>query len=196
MRYPRERLRPPQEETETPGFAPNDLSDDRKPGDWQTRYADRTAQRGIRREALYLWALLLLVPAFLFVCWLGVPGKWCGLDAGRSTTLSLYLYSWLGGTLGGTLFATKWLYHSVAKNIWNQDRFWWRLLTPHIAGGLGFTAIVIIRSSVFQVFNATSVSMPTVAVSIGFLAGYLSDGVAAKLSDLAQTFFGATERHE
>ena len=31
---------------------------------------------------------------------------------------------------GGSTFATKWLYHSVAKAEWNRDRIVWRFVAP------------------------------------------------------------------
>lgn len=179
-----------------PGFAPDSLTDGRKPGDWKTRYTDEVATRQIRSEAVYLMALLLVAPMLILITWLGYPGKWLGIATAKNTNLSIYLYGWLGGMFGGTVFALKWLYHSVAKHIWNQDRLLWRLCTPLVSGALGLTSLIMVRSSVFKIFDSASLTAPSVALTVSILAGYLSDGFAAKLTELAQTFFGTTEQHK
>lgn len=44
--------------------------------------------------------------------------------------LQSYVLAGLGGLLGGLVFCGKWLYHSIAKGRWHQDRRMWRFL-PH-----------------------------------------------------------------
>ena len=42
---------------------------------------------------------------------------------------------WMVGSVGGTIFAIKWLVHSVANGLWHQDRFLWRVFVP-LTGGI------------------------------------------------------------
>lgn len=53
-----------------PGFAPNDLGDGRKPGDWKSRYPDKEARDAINIEALYGFFLLIVSPVVFLVIWL------------------------------------------------------------------------------------------------------------------------------
>jgi len=152
-----------------PGFAPKDLTDGRTPGDWRSKY-EPDAWRHILREAIYLSLVLLVLIGLFFFIWLGYPQRFWHLSDQRNLTLSRYCLAWCSGTLGGVLFAMKWLYHSVAKQLWNFDRCLWRYLTPHISGGLAFATVGIIQSlGVFDP-NLTATSAKTVAV--GFLVGF------------------------
>lgn len=101
-----------------------------------------------------------------------------------------YSFSWLGGTLGGTLFAIKWLYHSVAKWKWNEDRKLWRYFTPPISGALAFIVVLLISSGVLKIFDQNAMRSPSLSLAIGFMVGYFSDSAIAKLSEVAQTLFG------
>jgi hypothetical protein len=136
-----------EESTEKPkpipetAFAPGDLTDGRKPGEWRSRY-DNEAWSHIRKEAVYLCCLLVLVVALMLLVWLGFFQHVLHLSSAAGLTLSRYSFAWLGGMLGGVLFAMKWQYHSVAKLMWHLDRSVWRL-TPHISGGLAFASFAI-----------------------------------------------------
>src|SRR6266498_6151749 len=127
------------------GFAPRDLTDGRPPGDWRSRY-DSAAWKWIVVEGVYLAVVLAAVVVSIVVVWLRLPATWWQLPPMQSATFTRYAYAWLGGTLGGVLFAMKWLYHSVGKEMWHIDRSPWRYLTPHISGGLAFATIAILNS--------------------------------------------------
>lgn len=173
----------------TTEFAPRDITDNRKPYDWKPRYPDE-ARRQIRWEAVYVAVMLLLVPILLFVVWMRWPNLLLKLTDDRYSTLALFGYAWLGGSLGGTLFDLKWLYHSVGKGLWHVERRLWRILIPHISGGYAFAIIVLISSGIFRIFDATTLSRPPVVVGIGFLVGYFSDSAIGKLNEIANTLFG------
>jgi hypothetical protein len=56
---------------------------------------------------------------------------------GPSATLESFVAStspwgsmFFSALAGGAIFATKWLYHSVAKGEWNRDRILWRFIAP------------------------------------------------------------------
>lgn len=178
------------DEQPSPGFAPVDLTDGRKMFDWKSRYPDE-AKRQIRWEAASVIVLLFATPIALFLVWQGCPRDWLGLSPERYPTCARYAYAWLGGMLGGTLFDLKWLYHSVAKGLWHAERRLWRMLIPHVSGGLAFAVILLISSGLFKIFAVDELSRPPVVVGIGFLVGYFSDSAIGKLTEVANTIFGA-----
>ncbi len=174
-----------------PGFAPEDYTDNRQLGDWRSKY-DTEARRHIRWEATYLTALLALVVIAMFLVWLGLPQKRLMLSDHMSLTFSRYAMAGLSGVFGGVLFAMKWLYHSVAKQLWNLDRRLWRYFAPVISGGLAFATISIAQS--FAVLDPRMVATSAHTTALGFLVGFFSDNALAKLAEVAQTLFGPTHR--
>lgn len=183
------------EEVEEPGFAPHDLTDGRKPGEWQTRYSDPVARGKIRNEALYLGLWLAFSLAFLILLVLELPQHWGNLSGKTLQQFNLCIGAWLAGTLGGTAYSLKWLYHTVAHNTWNIDRRLWRFFTPHISGVLGLLVILIVSSGLFGFFNPRSIDKLTFVIGLAFLTGYFSDLAFAKLADVATSIFGTTKRH-
>jgi hypothetical protein len=202
-----------------PGFAPADPTDGRDYGDWKTRYSDPLAQKKIRFEAIYLFihlALVIIVVFFVTLCSDrtaleaasgrpkleadGLPGikskKPEPAEAG-SFSQSLHwqqlLHAFLGGVLGGTLLSIKWLYHVVAKNLWNIDRRLWRLFTPYLSGALALAFVVLMGSGLIVVFDQKSLGSVWVCFGLSFLVGYFSDTATAKLSEVARTLFGTTK---
>jgi hypothetical protein len=174
--------------------------DDRRSGDWKTRYCDE-ALRHVRLEAIYLAVhlggvlLAVFVLAIIFDRGSGAAGG--STSTGDPTTgfgwLQI-LHAWLGGILGGAVFSIKWLVHAVAKNIWNIDRRLWRLFTPHVSGALCFAFVALMASGLVVIIDKKTLSSPLVCFGIGFLIGYFSDNAIGKLTELAQTLFGATKR--
>jgi hypothetical protein len=128
--------------------------------------------------------------------WLQYPKHWLSIDDSKYSDVLTYSLAWLGGTLGGTLFDLKWLYHSVAKQQWHLDRRLWRLFTPHISGGLAFVMIALISSGVFRVFDNTATKSCSLVVSVSFLVGYFSDSAIAKLTEIAETLFGTSRARQ
>lgn len=178
-------------------FAPADRSDGgRKPGEWQSKYPEPAAQRNIWFEAGYLALLLFSIPIILLLFWLDYPQKWVGLSDQKYKTILKYGTAWLGGTLGGTLFDIKWLYHCIARQIWHLDRRLWRLMTPHISGGLAFVFIALISSGVLRIFDSQAMDSLSMVVGVSFLVGYFSDSAVAKLTEIADTIFGASRSND
>lgn len=163
----------------------------RRPENWKSFYADYPiAVKQIRREAIYLIALLFLIPILMMLFWIGRIGDWLHVPQQYRLGMSNYALSWLGGTLGGTLFAMKWLYHSVAKHEWYSDRQYWRYLTPHLSGALSFAIITLISSGLLKIFDQSALHDPSTMVGLGFLCGYFSDSAIAKMTEVADTLFG------
>jgi hypothetical protein len=178
------------DEQPVPDFAPVDLTDNRKAFDWKSKYPDE-AKKQIRLECAYLVVLLFLAPITLFLLWLGYPRSWLALSETQYPTFAHYAYAWVGGTLGGTLFDLKWLYHSVAKGLWHLERRLWRMVIPHVSGGLAFAVVLLICSGLFKVFSVGELSRPPVVIITGFMVGYFSDSAIGKLTEVANTLFGS-----
>ena len=172
----------------TTSFAPADPTDGRQAGAWRTRY-EPEAWPYIRKEACYV-GLMIIAIAVLIVC---TRFDFFGLLTIPSS-IKKFTYAWIGGTLGGTLFSTKWLYHSVARNLWNQDRFLWRIFTPHISGALAFSFILLISSGIISLFSPAAMERNNAVFGFSFLIGYFSDSAIAKLTEIANTLFGATQK--
>lgn len=171
-----------------PGFL-GDLTDGRPKGDWKSRYDDE-CHKHILWEKKYLVVLLfgcLVIPLLIGIaandCFWGMT---CGFE-----NLKKYCFAFWGGTLGGTLYAVKWLVHSVAKNSWNLDRKLWRIFTPFLSGSLAFIVILLINSSLFKGNDFSSLNIHK-SYGIGFLVGYFSDNAIGKLTEIAQVFFGSS----
>lgn len=183
------------QEKPVPGFAPDDITDGRAPLEWQTRYSNPVARRAIGFEAVYL-ALLLVAFLSLLVAFLaGLARNVIRLPEEQYQVLAKYAIGWLSGSLGGTLFDIKWLYHSVAKHLWNQDRRLWRLFTPHLSGALSVAILLLISSGILGVFDRKALGSLEAVAGLAFLTGYFSDSATAKLAEVAETLFGVTERH-
>lgn len=172
-------------------FAPNSPTDGRKLLDWGSKYPPE-AQSCIRWEGWYLTVHLVACPLLLLGFWLVARGQFFG-PASLARTIGSYGLAWVGGTLGGTLFSLKWLYHSVAREIWHKDRRCWRLFTPHISGGLSFAMLALISSGIIRVFDRGALHSGASIVGVSFIVGYFSDSAIAKLSELAGTLFGSKQ---
>lgn len=182
-----------------PDFAPVNPTDGRELLDWRSKYVDPSARRGIWREAYYLAGWLVAVPIGMLILWLETPKVWLAIPDPKYAPILKYGLAVLGGILGGTLFDIKWLYHSVAKQIWHEDRLLWRLFTPLISGGLAFAVVALISSGLLRIFDSKAIESRSLIIGIAFLVGYFSDSAIAKLTEIAETIFGASrarERHK
>jgi hypothetical protein len=179
-----------------PGFGQADPTDDRDYLDWKSKYSEPPACQGIRFEAIYLATLLLIVPVAMVVLWLEYPKHWLRLSDKSYKLILRFGMAWLGGVLGGTLFDVKWLYHSVARQLWHLDRRLWRLFTPHISGGLAFAMVVLVSSGLVRIFDSRAVNSLSSVIGISFLVGYFSDSAIAKLTEVAETLFGTSRGKE
>lgn len=177
-------------------FGQADPTDGRERFYWKSRYSDKEAQREIRREAIYLGALLFTLPFVMFLLWLDFPKYWFHLPDLKYKAIEKYGFAWAAGTLGGVLFALKWLYHTVARGLWNLDRRLWRVFTPHISGGLSFCVLALVSSGLLRIFDSRATDSHALIVGLGFLVGYFSDSAIAKLTEVAETLFGTVQAKE
>ncbi|HKF83610.1 MAG TPA: hypothetical protein VKB23_11685 [Solirubrobacterales bacterium] len=176
-------------------FAPTDLTDGREEKNWRSRYQERWCRFQICAEALYLLVLLYGSAFLLLLVWLETPQSWLDVSDDQYATFQVYAYAWLGGLLGGTLFAVKWLYHTVGKGIWNADRLPWRIFIPHLSSAFSFGLIAIITSSIFPVLNQELVRQGAAVVGLSLILGYFSDFTVARLYRLAENLLGTPTSH-
>lgn len=167
-------------------FGPRDRTDGREPDEWQSRWQPRAVKQ-IAFEAFYLALLLILAPAALVWVWQGSPRDILDVDPSRYEVFRTYAYGWLAGTIGGTVFVLKWLYHSVARGGWHVDRLLWRLFTPHLSGAVSTAFIAIITSSIFEILNRELLQTGPALLGLGFLFGYFSDLTVARLYEMAKS---------
>lgn len=179
---------------EPDSWGTDDPKDGKRVGEYASRYSP-SPRCSIRIEAIYLVFLFFLAPLLLFLFWTAWPNSYLALSAERYATLARGAYVAIGGLMGGTLFGMKWLYHSVARGLWHEDRRLWRLLTPLISAALAFAIGILISSNLFGALDPKAIDSGSGAFSLGFLVGYFSDSALAKLAEIAESLFGVSERH-
>lgn len=166
-------------------FAPADTSDGRELGEWKTRYPAEV-HPAITAEAIYL-----SIHGFSFLVLAGIG--W-GIANRDITLVPVYvgfaLVAFAGGGLGGTVFGLKWLYHSVAKALWNLDRRFWRLFTPWISAVLAIAVTSLVAGDVVSFLDPAASRLPSSVFGLSFLVGYFSDITIGKLAEVAQALFG------
>jgi hypothetical protein len=94
---------------------------------------------------------------------------------------------------GGAIFATKWLYHSVAKAEWNRDRIIWRFIAPINSAILATSAGFGISAGIMPFLDQNSFGNVYAALFFGFFIGHFSDNVLAALQRLARKWFGTVD---
>lgn len=176
------------------------LTDDRAPGQWETRYP-YTAWIQIAAELIYLllgltMALSLLYQIAVSTHAVNGPGLWPAAFRGASLhTLALGAVA-VGGACGGFAFALKWLYHSVAYGWWNRDRLIWRFVVPVLSATLALFTALMIGSGLIPLFNAKIADGPRIGAAYGFFVGFFSDNLLAALQRLADQTLGTLGRVE
>ncbi|WP_417590932.1 hypothetical protein [Parasphingorhabdus sp.] len=94
---------------------------------------------------------------------------------------------------GGSAFALKWLYHSVAKFEWNRDRVLWRFIVPLNSAVLATCAGFGISAGIMPFLDQNSFGNIYTALFFGFFIGHFSDNVLAGLQKLAKKWFGTVD---
>jgi hypothetical protein len=95
--------------------------------------------------------------------------------------------------VGGSCFALKWLYHSVAKGLWNRDRILWRLIVPILSGAVAVFVSMLVASGILSLIDSKFFSNFYGVAGVGWLIGYFSDNVLASLQKLAHKWFGTVD---
>ena len=127
-------------------------------------------------------------PSWAMVLFLG--------DAHSNRTILLWLLVALSGVCGGATFSLKWLYHSVAKGFWSQDRIIWRFATPIISAIIAIFTGAMMTSGIIPFMSDTSLENPVNCLGFGFFIGWFSDNLLAKLRNYADKLFGTMDQEK
>ena len=173
------------------------LSDGRQPGEIISRF-DRYAWAQILFELIYLTAWLLVCTWILGTIGYHVAAPEAAVGSPlpfdlaypRDRKLLIWIALATSGCVGGTAFALKWLYHTVAKDIWNVDRLVWRIVVPGLSGVFAVFVAFMVAAGIVPFLNSQAFDHFYRALGTGFLLGYFSDNVLAKLQRLANQWFG------
>lgn len=166
----------------------SDLTDGRDKGVWKSRY-EKEAVVAINWEKKYL--LITFTVSFLLAILFGFLFKECECFLDKFNDLEIYIFAFLGGLLGGTVFSIKWLIHCVAKDLWNIDRRLWRIFTPLLSSAVALIIVILVNNSFLHIENSDHFTISK-GYSIGFLAGYFSDNAIGKLTEVAHVLFGSS----
>ncbi|MDE2796795.1 MAG: hypothetical protein OXL34_18415 [Gemmatimonadota bacterium] len=173
-----------------------DDNDGRDLFDPETKYSD-DLRKEQRCEGLYIWLLFVIALVALAGVALGdfvsfVPDL-------HALTAQRFTLAALGGLLGGVVYAGKWLYHSIARGLWHQDRRMWRILSPWMSVGTTIGIWSLMNIGFFPAVSQPAtgiVSSLALPVGTGFVIGYLSDRCLAKMKELTEVLFGSSEIRE
>lgn len=181
-------------------WAPHDYTDGRPKGNWETKYPPQ-AKKWIRIEATYLALLFFAcLGSFFYILhelcdsFAADGAAAAGDTAQNCRPFLVYLAALVTGILGGCSYGIKWMYHSVAKQIWHEDRRLWRLLTPFLSGVVSLFMVLLMSSGLLQIFDKEFMQRPIAIIAFSFIAGYFSDKALAKMAELADTLFGRTDK--
>lgn len=176
-------------------------NDGRLPGTYATRYS-KSAWIQIVAELLILLTYIAVALAGVFTAIQSANMATCVRTCGpaEGTAFSNVVRSalpWSGmffcALAGGATFATKWLYHSVAKAEWNRDRILWRFIAPINSAVLATAAGFGISAGIMPFLDQNSFGNIYTALFFGFFIGHFSDHVLAALQRLARKWFGTVD---
>lgn len=104
----------------------------------------------------------------------------------------VYLFSMLGGFMGGWVYDTKWFYRVTARGKndqykfpWQPHKFYWRILTPFLSSIVAFCMYLLLVSD-FLPIQIPNIDSGRLAFSLSFLLGYFSDLVLSRLAAWAE----------
>ena len=156
----------------------------------------------LRKEQMYEGAYIGLLLAIDLAALAGVAAGnflWFIPDSSLFTA-QRYTLAALAGLLGGLVYGGKWLYHSIAKGLWHQDRRMWRVLSPWMSVGttVGIWSLMTIGffPSVSEAESNASFGSLAVPLGAGFVIGYLSDRFLAKMKELTEVLFGTSQKRQ
>lgn len=175
----------------------SELDDGRDVGDWASRY-DLGAWIQIFPEFLLLTTYLIVPGYFLLESIFEPPASvvkdgfiYSSLfEVHISDTNAKWVALALAGFIGGAVFDLKWLYHSVAKGIWNRDRCLWRIIVPFNSAMVSTFTGFLLASGVIPFLKNESFENVFTLLGFGFVFGYFSDHILAAMQNLARKAFG------
>lgn len=177
-----------------------ELTDGRTPGEFFSRYP-LSAWLQIGVEFSFLIGVLITVSYGLLRIGAVVSASPqpsthqlpLGLIYPQDRRFLLWVSVALSGSAGGTAFALKWLYHSVAKWSWNRDRILWRFIVPALSGTFAVFVAFMVTARIVPFLDAKAFDNFYRSLGAGFFLGYFSDNVLAALQNLAVRWFGTVD---
>jgi hypothetical protein len=139
-------------------------------------------------EFCYLIATMILASACLWSIHIGYvtvnsPTRW-------------YLYSLIGGFLGGWAFDAKWFYRVTARGKdtqypwkWEANKIYWRILIPFISAIVAFSIYLAGISKIIPIVSI-NIGSGADAFAFSFVMGYFSDTVIGKLAGVSHSLLG------
>ncbi len=174
----------------------NTLTDGRTEGAYLTAYG-KGAWCQILFELIYLLAVLFFsLASLMLIAKYAVFKEKSGIvfdllgPAEASGPLQLHATIALAGICGGTTSSLKWLYHTVAKKRWHQDRVIWRIVVPVLSGTIAVFSGMMIVSGLVPFLARTWLVNLTAGAAFGFFVGLFSDNLLAALEKIAFSLFG------
>jgi hypothetical protein len=174
---------------QSPGTATpvSGLTDGRSVGDWKSRWPTRVWVQ-VCIEASYIVGVTVFAFWMLYAGWSGGAAEWLSVPDEKKLEFSrCWLYSF-AGLLGGVLFGIKWLYHSVAKGLWNVDRVLWRVLSPLMSFCIAFAVSFMTAGGALGKVGAENTAG---WITFGFLVGLFSDTAMGKMQEIVYVLFGS-----
>jgi hypothetical protein len=177
-----------------------DLTDERKQGEWQTRYSKHAWLQIIIESIVLIFGLIICLYLFYEIAASRhiVKELNIGLNIFESAShhaLALEAVA-IGGACGGFAFALKWLYHGVAHGWWNRDRIVWRLIVPLLSATLALFTALMIGSGIIPIFSVKITEGPRAGAAYGFFVGFFSDNLVGALQRFANHTLGKIGRTE
>ncbi|MGR3571645.1 hypothetical protein [Brevirhabdus sp.] len=177
-----------------------DYDDGRDTGDWKSRY-QRRAWCQIAAEFLLLFSYLIVANYFLIEAVTEKSAEFTKEGFIYNSLFGVYVAEeeakWialaLAGFVGGAVFDLKWMYHSVAKGIWNIDRCLWRIIVPFNSSMVSLFTGLLFASGSIPFLKNESFDDYYVLLGFGFVFGYFSDNILAALQNLAKKTFGTLD---
>lgn len=140
----------------------------------------KTASAQIKFESIYILFFVIACSLALLVIQIGV------LSIDHST--KVYLFSVIGGSLGGWAYMVKWFYRAIGRGkdrhlrwVWESTKLYWRVFVPILSGisSLALFTLAVSGTLPFifiKQFNAAS------SFGFSFLSGYFIDVIFSKLA--------------
>ena len=165
-------------------------TDERRKGDWISRYSGTTARKHQIVEAVYIFITVVLSFILLLLNYNGCFQKMLCIVEDKQLYFSRIVTCSVCGLLGGSIFDMKWFYKSVAHGFWNEDRVYWRIFTPIVSLSFAFCLACIFKENIVVYGDGFS------AATLGFLAGYFSDEAVGKMAEVAKVLFNTRPKTE
>ena len=151
-----------------------------------------------KREGIYIGALL--AANLITLAGVGVGTFISFIPVSYYHTAQRFTLAALGGLLGGLVYDGKWLYHSIARGLWHQDRRLWRILSPWLSVGTTVGIWSLMSIGFFPPVSESPtdgrVASLATPVGTGFVIGYLSDRFLAKMKELTEVLFGTARQQQ